>query len=584
MNPGLLLTHFNRISEARDAVPRLRRFILDLAVRGKLVETDPTDESASELLNRIRAEKARLVEQGVIPKQKPLPPIETDEAPFNLPSNWRWVRLNEITSYIQRGKSPKYASDDGLPVISQKCVQWRGLEFESAKRITRESIESYEDIRFLRDGDLLWNSTGTGTIGRIVRVTVPPSKLICDSHVTVVRCLQVDAEYVRSWLRSDNVYGSIEDRAAGSTNQVELTSQMAISQIVPLPPIAEQRRIVAKVDELMALCDRLEATQGEREMRRNRLAGATHYFLNNGSNVDAIRKHADFFFSHLPCLTTCQDHVQQLRQSIRNLAIRGRLVRQDPTDVSASQVVREISQNKERLYAAKKIPKPTQLPIISESDMPFTTPSGWCWTMLGDLCYQVSDGPHFSPKYVGPHEGVPFLSTRNVRPGSFDLSSVKYISHKDHETFSKRIRPGKGDILYTKGGTTGLAKVNDLDFEFSVWVHLAVLRIDGERLLPRYVELALNSPHCYAQSQRYTQGISNFDLGLTRMVKITIPLPPLAEQHRIVAKADELMALCDRLEAQLATVQNETSRLLESVLHYALNDSHRDLAGVYCAP
>jgi type I restriction enzyme S subunit len=343
---------------------------------------------------------------------------------------------------------------------------------------------------------------------------------------------------------------------------------------LPLPPLAEQHRIVPKVDELMALCDRLEAAQCERKTRRNRLTAASHdLLLNDGANVDAIRKHADFFFSHFPCLTICPDHVEQLRQSIRSLAIRGRLVRQDPTDGSASQVVREIAQNKGQLYAAKKIPKPTQLPMISESDMPFAIPNGWCWTMLGDLCYQVSDGPHFSPKYVGPHEGVPFLSTRNVRPGSFDLSSVKYVSHKDHETFSKRIRPEKGDVLYTKGGTTGLAKVNDLDFEFCVWVHLAVLRIDKERLLPRYVELALNSPHCYAQSQRYTRGISNFDLGLTRMIKITIPLPPLAEQHRIVAKVDELMTVCDRLEVQLTTAQTEASRLLEAVLHQSLAEA-----------
>ena len=174
---------------------------------------------------------------------------------------------------------------------------------------------------------------------------------------------------------------------------------------------------------------------------------------------------------------------------------------------------------------------------------------------------------------MGRDEGVPFLSTRNVRPGSFDLSSLKYISHKDHEIFSKRIRPGKGDILYTKGGTTGLAKVNDLDFQFSVWVHLAVLRIDKERLLPRYVELALNSPHCYAQSQRYTQGISNFDLGLTRMVKITIPLPPFPEQHRIVAKVDELMAVCDQLEKRLSDTQAARHDLLETVLHHALIDT-----------
>ena len=170
--------------------------------------------------------------------------------------------------------------------------------------------------------------------------------------------------------------------------------------------------------------------------------------------------------------------------------------------------------------------------------------------MLGELCYQVSDGPHISPQYVSREHGVPFLSTRNVRPDGFDLGTVKYVSREDHEEFCKPIRPQRGDIIYTKGGTTGIAKVNDLDLEFSVWVHLAVLRIEKKRLFPRYVELALNSPHCYDQSQHHTQGTSNFDLGLTRMIKITLPLPPLPEQRRIVAKVDELMALCNRLEAR----------------------------------
>ena len=125
MNPGLLLTHFNRISDTPVAVPDLRRFILDLAVRGKLVEPEPDDEPVSELLHRIRAEKERLVERGEIPKQKPAAPIEDDEIPFAHPPRWSWIRLSDITSYIQRGKSPKYASGDGLPVISQKCIQWR---------------------------------------------------------------------------------------------------------------------------------------------------------------------------------------------------------------------------------------------------------------------------------------------------------------------------------------------------------------------------------------------------------------------------------------------------------------------------
>jgi len=269
MNATQLLEHFDRLSEAPGAVPRLRRFILDLAVRGKLVEQDPKNEPARALLKRIQAEKARLVSEGLRKKEKPLASIDAEELPFPVPASWTWVRLQNITSYIQRGKSPIYATAEGFPVVSQKCIQWRGLDLSAARLITKESIKNYEDGRFLRENDLLWNSTGTGTIGRIVRLVAPPKNLVCDSHVTVVRCALVNAEYVRTWLASDHVYRTIEDRAAGATNQVELNSSMATFQVVPLPPLAEQHRIVAKVDALMALCDQLEAAQQERERRRD---------------------------------------------------------------------------------------------------------------------------------------------------------------------------------------------------------------------------------------------------------------------------------------------------------------------------
>ncbi|MGH8474963.1 MAG: hypothetical protein ACRER2_04200, partial [Methylococcales bacterium] len=363
MNPNQLLEHFERLSAAPDAIPRLRRFILDLAVRGKLVEQDPNDEPAAELLKRIQAETAQLVIAGEIKQVKPLATFDEYELPFAIPLNWCWVRLHKITSYIQRGKSPKYTAGDGLPVISQKCVQWSGLDLDSAKLITRDSIEEYDTIRFLRNGDLLWNSTGTGTIGRIVKVKEPPPKLICDSHVTVVRCLLVDAEYVRSWLRSDHVYAAIEDRAAGSTNQVELTSQLAMNQVVPLPPLPEQHRIVAKADELMALCDQLEAAKTERERSRDRLVAASLQRLNQPAEDEkAFREDASFTFNHLPRITTRPAHIKQLRQTILNLAVRGRLVPQDPNDEPAAELLKRIHRENAQLVKERARKKETALP------------------------------------------------------------------------------------------------------------------------------------------------------------------------------------------------------------------------------
>ena len=266
------LENITPLTTRPDQIKTLRQTILNLAVRGKLVPQDPNDEPASELLKRIAKEKAQLVKAGESRRTVTLEDVTEDEEIFVIPEGWCWTRLGNIVTYMQRGKSPKYATGTGLSVISQKCVRWNGLDLSVAKEIEATSLENYEAYRFLRDEDLLWNSTGTGTIGRVVRVIRPPAKLVCDSHVTLVRCPHVVPEYIRTWLRSDHVYGVIEDRAAGSTKQVELTAGLAQTWQVPLPPLPEQRRIVAKVAELMALCDRLKTSlAAEVNMQRHLL-------------------------------------------------------------------------------------------------------------------------------------------------------------------------------------------------------------------------------------------------------------------------------------------------------------------------
>ena len=268
MNAEFLLTQFDRLAAQPGAIPKLRRLVLDLAVRGKLVPQDPGDEPAEKLLERIAAEKQRLVEAGEV--KRPPKPSGSDsfEPPFDAPSGWQWCRLSDAAAYMQRGKSPKYAPGSGHFVVSQKCVQWTGLDLSVAKELEPASLEKYEPFRFLRPGDLLWNSTGTGTIGRVIAVKNVDAALVCDSHVTVIRVALISPDYVRLWLRSNHVYGRVEGDASGSTNQVELTMGWASGVPLPLPPLAEQRRIVEKVDRLMALCDRLETALNTAETAR----------------------------------------------------------------------------------------------------------------------------------------------------------------------------------------------------------------------------------------------------------------------------------------------------------------------------
>lgn len=561
MNAERLLAHYEKIADAPDAIARLRRFVLDLAVRGKLVPQDAKDESASELLKRIAKEKARLVKAGEIRKQRPLPPVE-DNADFEVPKSWQWTRLGVITSYIQRGKSPKYASDGPL-VVSQKCVQWSGLDLTVAKRITFGSLVGYEAIRFLRKGDLLWNSTGTGTIGRVIRLDNPPEKLVCDSHVTVVRCLEVDPEYIRAWLRSDHVYALVEDRAAGSTNQVELTAQMAINQVVPLPPLAEQHRIVAKVDELMALCDRLEAARVGREAVRDKLAAASLARL-NAPDPETFEADARFALDALPALTTRPDQIRLLRQTILNLAVRGKLVPQDANDEPAPELLKRIAKEKARLVKAGEIRKQKAIPAQSEA--PFAIPSNWRWSQLAEI-------------------GI--LSPRNEAPDTLEASfvpmpliAVEYGAANQHEV--RRWGEIKKGYTHFTEGDVGLAKItpcfeNGKSTVFrkltgGIGAGTTELHIVRPLFVDQdYILLFLKSPHFIeAGIPKMTGTAGQKRVPTEYFAHSPFPLPPLAEQHRIVAKVDELMGLCGRLEASLTATAATSRRLLDALLAEAL--------------
>ena len=248
----------------------LKKSVLQEAIQGRLVPQDPADEPASVLLERIREEKLRLLKEGKLKKKditdsvifkgddnKYFEKVENDvlyledEIPFEIPETWAWVRLNDICEYIQRGKSPKYSEIKKYPVVAQKCNQWSGFSLEKALFIDPNTLPSYGQERFLQHGDLLWNSTGLGTLGRmaIYNESVNPYGVaVADSHVTVIRPIKsfINFEYLYLYFSSNEVQSVIEDKADGSTKQKELATKTIKSYLVPLPPLTEQYRIVAK--------------------------------------------------------------------------------------------------------------------------------------------------------------------------------------------------------------------------------------------------------------------------------------------------------------------------------------------------
>jgi type I restriction enzyme, S subunit len=555
-----VLQHFDQISEAPEAIPRLRRFILDLAVRGKLAEQDPNDELAAELLKQIEAEKQRLEETGQIKNGKHYESIKGDEIPFSVPQSWIWARLGNITTYLQRGKSPQYATGFGPPVISQKCIQWDGLHMEWAKSLVPESLENYEPVRFLQDGDLLWNSTGTGTIGRLIRVDRPPELLVCDSHVTIIRCLLVYERFIFIWLRSDYVYGTIEGRAIGATKQVELTASMANNQITPLPPLAEQHRIVAKVEELMKLCDELAAAQQKREKRRDRLVTASLTKLTDETENKQILK---FSVSSACSAVSRPEHIHQLRQTILNLAVRGKLVQQNPKDEPATELLKRIKKEKFHPAINGMKGREAELTPINEKNAPFKLPAGWAWSRFPELgTFGRGKSKHRPRNDPSLFEGGTHLL---VQTGDVARSNghIETFTGKYNETgLAQSAKWPKGTLCITIAANIADSGILSFDACFPD----SVVGFIPAPVFPdaRYFEYFIRTAK--AQLMEFAPATAQKNINLGILNEVLIPLPPLAEQQRIVEKVNELMALCYGLEARLTTTTKTRNQLLESTL------------------
>ena len=561
----MLLSNLNLLATAPGGVARLRELILTLAVQGKLVPQDPKDEPASALLKKIRAEKGRLIAEGTIKRDKSLTEIAEDEKPFELPRGWEWVRLGDLCSYIQRGKGPVYADHSEHRVISQKCVRWYGLNLEPARFITAESLNKYEAIRFLQAGDLLWNSTGTGTIGRAC--LVPPAQdkagLVADSHVTVVRPVQLNGYFLWRWIQSPYVQNEIEGSASGTTNQIELNTSTVINHLVPVPPVAEQSRIVTRVEELMRLCDALEA-QGQLEATQHaQLISTLLRTLTESDTPEQLAGNWHRIATHFDLLLDRPEAVDALEQTILQLAVRGLLVPQDPQDESASELLKRIRAEKDKRIAEGKIKRDKPLPPIGEDEQPFELPQGWEWARMQEA-FDVRDGTHDTPKYV-EQDGVPLITSRNFEAGKICFNGAKLISQADHELIKRRSRVERHDILYSMiGGNIGNQVLVDTDREFSIKNVALFKYVSRIYTLPLYLNLFLETV-TFSLQGRAVGGAQPF-VSLSLLRNIPFPLPPCAEQSRIVTRVAQLRRLCADLRERLAVSQTTQSRLAEALI------------------
>ena len=551
MNADRLLAHYERIADAPDAVPRLRRFILDLAVRGKLVEQDPNDEPASELLERIAAEKARLLKVGEVRRRKPAFSIDQVGRRFAPPLGWSSTRLAFIVECLDYMREPINAAERKQR-ISGKSRSELFPYFGATQQ--QGWIDDYifdEDLILLvEDGVPFFEPLRA-------KAYLIEGKSWVNNHAHVFRAILVSHVYLVHYLNTFDYIG----RVVGATRS-KLNQSRALDIPIMLPPLAEQHRIVAMVDELMALCDRLETARAEREATRDRLAAASLARLDAPDPDPAtFRDHASFAVDNFTSLTTRRDQIKALRQTILNLAVRGKLVAQHQKDNCSNQGRLRVDALAETFDAQ----------VFDERAALFNRPVNWKIEPLSRVASNIVDCLHTTPTWT--NEGVLCIKTNQVRAGQLDLSSPYFVSEESYEIRVGRLEPKPDDVLYIReGGILGVACLVPPNARLCLGQRLMLIRTN-DAVAPRFLELCLNSPWIAEFATEKTTGGAAPRVNMSTVCGYPIPLPPLSEQHRIVAKIDELMALCDRLEASLAAAADTHRRLLDALLYEALEST-----------
>ncbi|QYO69283.1 restriction endonuclease subunit S [Vibrio cholerae] len=545
-------------------IKKLRELILELAVRGKLVPQDPSDEPASVLLERIAAEKAQLVKEKKIKKPKALSNLSLENLPA-LPDGWAWAHVQDFTEYVQRGKGPKYADKGSVRVVSQKCVQNSGFDIEPARYVEDQSLENYQEERYLKEKDLLWNSTGTGTVGRVNVLPVVESKsLVADSHVTVLRPLLMNSRYIWCFLMSPGVQARINpdhefSLVSGSTKQVELNTSSVVSLPVSVAPLNEQRRIVAKVDELMALCDQLEQ-QTEASLDAHQVLVETLLAtLTNSQNATELMANWARISEHFDTLFTTEQSIEQLKQTILQLAVMGKLVPQDPNDKPAAKLLERIAEEKAQLVKEKKIKKQKALPPIAEDEKPFELPNGWEWCRFGTLV-------NFKAELVRPEE---HLDLDQVAPDSIEKGTGKLIKRRtvaESGVKGPNSRFYAGQILYSKiRPSLSKAIIAEFDGLCSADMYPLEAMVNSEFLLK-----IILSEVFLTQVRAAENRIKMPKLNVDSLSNILVPICPDNEMGRISSKLSELMFVSDQLKQRINKIQQTQLQMTDAIVELAL--------------
>ncbi len=559
MDAQQFLAEFGHIANAPGGVTRLRELVLQLAISGRLLERASEDTPVIKSL-ALASEQRTTYEAALELRATRLhPPLTT--SPFSIPEHWRWVRLEQLALYIQRGKGPKYDDRGSVSVVSQKCIQWSGFDVGQARWIADESVDSYGKERFLCQGDLLWNSTGTGTAGRIaIFHGLSDAKVVADSHVTVIRLANALPRYIwcviaSLWVQTRFKPTHQDSLVSGTTQQVELATSTARALAVPCPPLEEQSRIVTKVDELMALCDQLDVQQLERRKLQNALRQSTLQALVSAQSPQELQDSWQRLQTNFERFFSEPGDVSDLRKSILDLAVSGCLSSINKSDQSATAL-------KERILAAKEVGVSRGAVVRKKHVKPeelleTALPSHWESITLDEAISTIDAG--WSPACL------PSARDSESKWGVLKTTSVQMLRFlpREHKELPASLDPrpqyqiGVGDILITRAGPknrVGICCVVDIaPPRLMISDKLIRFHIVDDLIDPHFVALCLSAGEPGRIVERMKSGMAESQMNISqdKLRSITIPLPPLEEQQRVLKKVDALMRIIDVLEEQL---------------------------------
>ena len=552
-------------------IKKLRELILELAVRGNLVPQDPSDEAAPELLKRTNAKKKRLIEEGVIRETKPpVFPIESPE--YELPTSWVWTNLFELGEIAPRNEAedtveasfvPMQAISEkyGLP-IHHEVKPWGEIK-SGFTHFREEDVVLAKITPCFQNGKSavmrgLTNGFGAGTtelhVYRAVNACTVP-------------------EYVLIYLKSPRFISDGIPKMTGTAGQKRITRDYFAGNYFPLPPLAEQHRIIAKVDELMALCDQLEQQQTHSLAAHQTLVETLLGTLTRVESQQEFRAAWARLASHFDTLFTTEASIDQLKQTILQLAVMGKLVPQNSNDEPASVLLENIAKEKKRLIDEGKINKDKPLPDWAGDELPFNLPRGWSWTKFENIV-DITSGITLGRKLAGKKiVTLPYLRVANVQRGFLELDVMKEIELPEDEIDKFTVL--ERDLLITEGGDwdkVGRTAIwrNELPLvvhQNHVFKARCILKEQNELWLEKYLNSEVARDY-FAGSSKQTTNLAS--INKTQLRRCLVAIPPLAEQHRIVAKVDELMALCDALKACFADAQTTQLHLADAIVEQAV--------------